>query len=159
MYRLIKPSGLQFVKGLATRLVPLLALLVGCNSSAHHDSVRVTAEEHDRVVLITIANESANTVNLTNPTYAVTLGQAHGLDIQVLNTAGDRINACAMVDPPNTAQENIVKLDPEATMDQKMDVGTITRRYCLGSGTYKVTFTLKQPHESHESNTVNLAVD
>ena len=96
---------------------------------------------------------------MEDPTYAVTPSQTYGLDANIINEAGTRVAVCAMVEPPNTTQKNIVVLDPARSIDQKIAVGTIKRRYCLGPGAYEISFVLRQPKRSYESNTLILAID
>ena len=147
------------MKNLGTKVLLLLPLLLGCGDKTGTDSLRLTAVESESEITISIVNDSDVDFTLEDPTYAVTPSQTYGLDANIINEAGTRVAVCAMVEPPNTTQKNIVVLDPARSIDQKIAVGTIKRRYCLGPGAYKVSFILRQPQSSYESNTLVLAIN
>ncbi|WBX94972.1 hypothetical protein [Pseudoxanthomonas mexicana] len=147
------------MKNQGTKVLLLLPLLLGCDQKASIDSLRLNAVEIESEITVSIVNESNVDLTLEDPTYAVTPSQTYGLDALILDKAGTRVAACAMVESPNTTQKNIVKLNPGRSIDQKIAVGTIKRRYCLGPGAYKVSFILRQPQSSYESNTLVLAIN
>ena len=147
------------MKNLGTKVLLLLPLLLGCGDKTGTDSLRLTAVESESEITISIVNDSDVDFTLEDPTYAVTPSQTYGLDANIINEAGTRVAVCAMVEPPNTTQKNIVVLDPARSIDQKIAVGTIKRRYCLGPGAYEISCVLRQPKRSYESNTLILAID
>lgn len=147
------------MKSQGTKVLLLLPLLLGCDQKASVNSLRLNAVESESELTVSIVNESSVVFTLEDPTYAVTPSQTYGLDARILDEAGTRVAACAMVESPNTTRKNIVKLDPGRSIDQQIAVGTIKRRYCLGPGAYKVSFILRQPQRSYESNTLVLALD
>jgi hypothetical protein len=147
------------MKNLGTKVLLLLPLLLGCGDKTGTDSLRLTAVESESEITISIVNDSDVDFALEDPTYAVTPSQTYGLDARIINEAGTLVAACAMVEPPNTTQTSAIRLDPGRSIDQKISLGTIERRYCLRPGDYDVTFILRQPHKSYHSNSLTIVID
>jgi hypothetical protein len=121
--------------------------------------LRLHGRVADRSIELTIENPSSTTADLLNPTRAILPGEVSGIDIEVIGDDGDRVKACAMVEPVGRSEDTVVRLDSSRSIRQVFSFGTVERRYCLREGTYEGRIVLKQPKISYSSNVFTFEVE
>lgn len=130
-----------------------------CSAEEPSKQLRLLAQVADGSIELTIKNPSSTTVDLLNPTRAIVPGEVSGVDIEITGNDGDRVKACAMVEPVGQSEDTVVRLEPSKSIRQVFSIGTVERRYCLREGAYKGRIVLKQPKISYSSNVFTFEVE
>ena len=130
-----------------------------CSAEEPSKQLRLYAQVADKSIELTIENPSSTTADLLNPTRAILPGEVSGIDIEVIGDDGDRVKACAMVEPVGRSEDTVVRLDSSRSIRQVFSIGTVERRYCLREGTYEGRIVLKQPKISYSSNVFTFEVE
>ena len=135
------------------------AMLASCGKVVKQPAIEVSAKTDGAEIEVLVTNKSLQSIQLVNPTFAVTPGNRSGIEVRVVDKRGVQIPICAMVEPIQNVQgDNLVALKSGASARQIFDVATLGRRFCLREGSYEAIFVLNQPPLTYISNRVELKI-
>ncbi|HCF2456844.1 TPA: hypothetical protein NIA41_000397 [Pseudomonas aeruginosa] len=140
-------------------LLLLGAMSASCGKVVQQPAIKVSAEVDGTEIDVLVTNKSLHSIQLVNPTFAVTPGNTNGIEVRIVDDHGVQVPICAMVEPIRNIQgDDLVTLRAGESIRQTFDVATLGRRFCLKNDRYEATFVLNQPPLTYTSNRVDLVL-